>query len=67
MSEARWFYTLDLRLCYHQVLRDPASSDKTIFVSREGMFRFKVMPFGLCYAPATFQHGLQLLGQEQLP
>ena len=31
------------------------SRDKTTFVTREGTFIFRVMPFGLTGAPATFQ------------
>ena len=61
MSGARWFSTFDLRSGYHQLLLDPASSDKTTFISREGMFRFKVMLFGLCNAPATFQRLMDLV------
>ena len=34
---------------------DEESRDKTTFVTREGTFRFRVMPFGLTGAPATFQ------------
>ena len=65
MSEARWFSTFDLRSGYHQVLLDAASSDKTT-ISREGTFRFKVMPFGLCTAPVTFPtiHGSSDVGIE---
>ena len=55
MSGARWFTTFDLRSGYHQVCLDPADSDKTAFICREGMFRFRTMPFGLCNAGATFQ------------
>lgn len=31
------------------------SRPKTAFASHCGLFKFKVLPFGLCNAPATFQ------------
>ena len=55
MSGATWFSTFDLRSSYHQVGVDERDMDKTAFICREGQFRFRTMPFGLCNAGATFQ------------
>jgi hypothetical protein len=55
MGGARWFSTFDLRSDYHQVLLDEQNADRMTFFTREGTFRFRAMPFGLCAAPATFQ------------
>ena len=37
------------------------SRSKTAFVSREGLFEFNVMPFGLCNTPATFQRTMDII------
>jgi len=47
--------SLYLRSGYHQCALLPADADKTAFVTRRGMFRFRVLPFGLCNAAASFQ------------
>ena len=33
----------------------PDASRKAAFVTHEGLFQFRVMPFGLCNALATFE------------
>jgi len=55
LNNAVWFSTFDLRSGYHQVAMHPEDAHKTAFITRRGTFAFRVMPFGLCNAPATFQ------------
>ena len=55
LGGSRYFSTFDLRSGYHQVKMDGGDADKTSFVTRKGTFRFKVLPFGLTNAGATFQ------------
>jgi hypothetical protein len=55
LSQAKWFSTLDLNSGYHQVRLKLGEEFKTAFQTHFGLFEFKVMPFGLCGAPGTFQ------------
>lgn len=55
LSGYSWFSTLDMFSGYWQVELDPEDKHKTAFTTRRGLFQFKVMPFGLCCAPATFE------------
>ena len=64
LAGKRWFLTLDLASGYWQVSLSPEARCKTAFATQSGLFQFKVMPFGLCNAPATFERLMDQVLQE---
>lgn len=55
LRHARYFSSMDLKSGYWQIEVDERDREKTAFVTPDGLYEFKVLPFGLCSAPATFQ------------
>ena len=55
LGNQQWFSTMDLASGYWQVAMSPEAKREAAFVTNEGLFQFRVMPFGLCNAPAMFE------------
>jgi len=55
LAGSKFFSTLDLLSEYWQVLLSSEAQDKAAFIKRDGLWKWKVLRFGLTSAPATFQ------------
>ena len=55
IAGSSWFSSLDLRGGYWQVPLAEEAQPKTAFCTGKGLWQFKVLCFGLCNGPATFE------------
>jgi hypothetical protein len=55
LSRKKYFSFLDGFSGYNQIQIEPEDQDKTTFTYPWGNYDYRVLPFGICNAPTTFQ------------
>jgi len=55
LAGSKYFSMLDLLSGYWQVPLSSDAQEKAAFITRDGLWKWKVLPFGLTFASATFQ------------
>ena len=56
-----WFSKLDANSAYWQIPVEEQSKEKTAFRTRQGLFEFNKLPFGLCNAPSTYCRAMSIV------
>ncbi|GFW49723.1 retrovirus-related Pol polyprotein from transposon 17.6 [Trichonephila clavipes] len=61
LQGSKFFSSIDVSSGYWQIEVDEADREKTAFITPEGLYEFKFMPFGLCNALTTFKRMMDIL------
>ena len=61
LSRARFLSAIDLASGYHQIKLADDACEKTAFVTCYGLFKYTILPLGLCNALSIFQHLMNVI------
>ena len=64
VGESKYITTIDMQKGYYQIGMTEAAKEKSAFITPFGLFQYKVLPFGMCNAPATFQRIINYVIQD---
>ena len=66
LSRAKKFTKLDIQKAFNRIRMSPDSEEYTAFRTRYGTYTSKVLPFGLCNGPTTYQRYINDVLMEYL-
>ena len=66
LAASRYFISLDLKSGFHQILAHPSIRKYLGFVTMDGSYTFRVMPFGIKTCPSVFQRTMSKTLSERL-
>lgn len=61
LEGAEYFSIMDLQSGYHQLPLRKEDREKTAFITADGLYHFKVLPFGLTNGPSSFQRAMDVI------
>lgn len=61
LEGAEYFSIMDLQSGYHQLPLRKEDREKTAFITADGLYHFKVLPFGLSNGPSSFQRSMDII------
>ena len=61
LEKTQYFSIINMQSRFWQLEVHPESREKTAFITPDGLWQFKKMPFGLCNSPASFQRMMDVV------
>lgn len=61
LRHSKWFSKLDIKSAFHQLEISEGSRHITTFITKQGLFRYKRLMFGISCAPEIFQKVMEKL------
>ncbi|KAM0708516.1 hypothetical protein Q7P35_005168 [Cladosporium inversicolor] len=66
LSKAKYYTKLDIVAAFNNLRIREGDEWMTAFITQYGLYQYKVMPFGLCNGPASWQRYMNNIMQEYL-